>query len=92
MTLTEEAAAILIRVFESLARTNGKTLKPQTRADIERACELLVGAGAELDDLLDDVPSTPRVSPAEAAVNFVDAARADPNYQAWKRQRERTDQ
>lgn len=86
MSPVDEAAAILTRVFEALARASGKTLNARTRADIERACELLASAGAELGDLLDEVPSVPRVSPAEA---MVEAAQADPNYQRWKENRGR---
>jgi hypothetical protein len=78
MSPTDEAAAILIRVFESLARANGKTLKPSTRADIRRACELLSSAGTELDDLLDDAP---RVSPGEAAT-------VPSEVQQWRRERD----
>ncbi len=77
----EEAAQILTRVFEALARANGKTLNARTRADIGRACELLASGGAELDALLDDLP---KVSPAEARAN--DAER-DPAYIEWRRER-----
>jgi len=82
----QEAAAILIRVFEALARASGKTLNSRTRVDIERACTLLASAGAELDDLLDDAPSMPRYAPAEA---MIEAAKADPQFQAWKQRKER---
>lgn len=81
MSPEAEAAQILTRVFEALARANGKTLNARSRADIGRACELLSHAGANLSELLDDVP---RVSPAEA---MVDAAERDPNYQEWRRRR-----
>lgn len=81
MSPTDEVAEILIRVFESLARANGKTLKPATRADIRRACELLSNAGAELDDLLDDLPAAPRVSPGEAATVPIEV-------QQWRRERD----
>jgi hypothetical protein len=88
-TPTQEAAAILTRIFESLARASGKTLKPTTRDDITRACELLASAGQELDDLLDDLP---RVSPAEAAANFIPAEQIDPTYRQWRAERkERTE-
>lgn len=56
MTPQEEAATIFTRLFEALARQNRKTLNERSRADIARACELLSHAGAELDDLLDDLP------------------------------------
>lgn len=81
-TPADEAAAILVRVLESLARASGKTLKASTRADIQRACELLSSAG--FDELEDISPA--RVSPAEA---MVEAAVADPNYQRWKQRRGR---
>jgi len=87
MAPADEAAAILIRVFEALARASGKTLNARTRADIERACELLASAGAELDDLLDDLP---RVSPAEAAAaNYEPPEKVIPNYREWKERKER---
>jgi hypothetical protein len=47
MNATEEASAILIRIFESLARVNRKTLNARSREDIRRACELLANAGME---------------------------------------------
>jgi hypothetical protein len=37
LTPTDEAAQILTRLFESLARRSGATLKPSTRQDIARA-------------------------------------------------------
>jgi hypothetical protein len=67
-TPTEEAAAIFTRIFEALARQNGKTLSAGTRAGIGRACELLTHAGEELDALLEDLPTPPRRSPGEAAI------------------------
>ena len=52
MRPSDEAAEILTRILESMARRMGATLKPSTRADIQRACELLTSAGYEaLDDL-----------------------------------------
>jgi hypothetical protein len=84
MSPEQEAAQILTRILESLARASGKTLKPSTRADIQRACELLAGAGAEYEQL-DDLP---RVSPAEAMVAI---AESDPGYQEWKRRRQEVD-
>ena len=64
MNPTDEAATILIRMFEALARQIGKTLNARSRADIKRACELIAGAGAELDDLFDDRPPPPEMRPA----------------------------
>ncbi len=80
MSASEEAAAILVRVFESIARLNSKTLSASTRADIGRACELLANAGAELEDLLDDLPESPRRSPGEQAIG-------DPRFEAWRARR-----
>jgi hypothetical protein len=76
MSPTEEAAAIFLRVFESLARTAGKTLSQRTREDIEHACDLLANAAADLD-VLEDLP---RQSPAEHAIS-------DPNFQKWRTRR-----
>lgn len=59
MNPQDEAAQILTRLFEALARQNRKTLNERSRADIARACELLSHAGSELDDLLDDMPAPP---------------------------------
>ena len=62
---TEEAAQILTRLFESLARRTGKTLNERGRADVRRACELLSHAGEQYTDLLDDLPDPPpRTRPA----------------------------
>ena len=62
----DEAAQILTRLFEALARQSGKTLNARSREDIKRACELLSNASAELDDLLDDLPPPkPKTTPAE---------------------------
>jgi hypothetical protein len=77
VTPTDEAAAIFCRVFESIARLNGKTLSTTTRADIQRACELLTQAAGAFDELLDDLPDTPRRSPGEQAID-------DPNFQRWR--------
>ena len=88
MTPEQEAAQILTRVFEALARANGKTLNKRTRSDIARACELLVSASGQYTELLDDLPTAARMSPAEAVVN---AAEHDPNYQEWRRRRAEVD-
>lgn len=80
MSTHEEAATIFTRIFEALARQNGKTLSSATRADIGRACELLVNAGAELDDLLEDTLVIPRRRPA-----------ADPEwerFEQWRMERQ----
>lgn len=52
----DEAAAILTRLFDSLARRMGKRLSAGSREDIRRACALLANAGDELDDLFEDAP------------------------------------
>lgn len=62
MDPVSEAAQILTRLFEALARRSGKTLNQRSRADIARACELLASAGDELSDLLDELP--PQAPPA----------------------------
>lgn len=83
MQPNDEAAEILIRVMESMARRMGATLKPATRDDIRRACELLSSAGYEA---LEDAP---RVSPAERAANAYQPAReVIPNYREWKKGRD----
>ena len=74
MTASDEAAQILIRVFEALARQNGKTLAQATREDIRRACDLLT-QGDGLEELLEDIPA--RQSPGEQAIN-------DPQFQKWR--------
>lgn len=56
---TEEAAQILTRLFESLARRSGKTLNERGRADVRRACELLSHSSEHYTDLLDDLPEPP---------------------------------
>jgi hypothetical protein len=69
MDPTEEAAAILIRLFEAICRLNRKTLNTRSRDDIRRACELLSSAGDELDDLLDELPP-PRPPEHRAARDY----------------------
>ena len=81
-TPADEASAILIRMFDTLAAAQGKRLKDTHKAEIRRACELLSADGAlePLDDLA-------RISPAEAVMEF---AEKDPDYKRWKESRERT--
>jgi hypothetical protein len=81
-TPADEAAAILIRMFETLAAAQGKRLKEQHRAEIRRACELLSADGA-----LEPLEDVARVTPAEAAVSLVTAAEADPNYRKWRQEK-----
>ena len=83
MNPTDEAAAILTRVFEALARANGKTLNARTRADSSRACELLASAGSEFSELLDDLP---RTTPGEA-VAAREYATVPPEVERWQRAR-----
>lgn len=83
----DEAAVIFVRLFESLARRSGATLKPTTRADIARACELLSHAG-ETYDLLDDLLEHTPPRREYTTVNFSRDAESDAQYQAWKRRRE----
>jgi hypothetical protein len=85
MTNTEEATAIFIRLFESLARRSGATLKPSTRADIARACELL-STGRDDYDLLDDLLTTPpRATPGERAAR--DFAAVPAEVERWRAER-----
>lgn len=80
MTPADEAAAILIRLFDTIAYGMGKRLGDIHKAEIRRACDLLSldGTLAPLDDL-------PRVSPAEAAADFAEVPQV---VKDWKRQRQ----
>lgn len=82
MNPTDEAAQILTRLFEALARRSGKTLNERSRADIARACELLSHAGEELDDLLEDLPP-----PVERRTAREYATVTLPEVERWKEQR-----
>jgi hypothetical protein len=89
LAASEEAAAILIRTFEALARASHKTLSQKTRADLTRACELLA-RGDSYDELLVDLLEQPpirndRVTQAieRESVNSY----GDPRFGAWRRQR-----
>ena len=86
MNPTDEAAQILIRLFEALARQNRKTLNARSKEDVHRACELLASAGQELDDLLDELPppTEPERRPARE-YNTVSL----PAVERWKEQRDR---
>ena len=77
-----EAAQILTRLLEALARRSGKTLNARSKADITRACELLSHAGEELDDLLDELPP-PRPRNEFSTVSF----EVPPEVGRWKAQR-----
>jgi hypothetical protein len=82
VTPTDEAAAIIIRILESIARLNHKTLSARTRDDVLRACELLTQAAGGFDELLDDLSEPPPRSPGEQAT-------LDPNFQRWRAERDR---
>ena len=86
MTPADEAAQILIRMLNTIVHPQGKRLGAIHEAEIRRACELLSVDGALQP--LDDLPSGPRVSPAEA---MIDAAKTDPQFRDWQRRRERSE-
>lgn len=88
MNPQDEAAQILIRLFEALARRSGKTLNQRSRADIARACELLSHAGEELDDLLDELPPAPRPAPEHRPAREY-ATQVLPEVERWREQRGR---
>ena len=79
MTPSEEAAAILIRMFNTLAYALGKRLRPEHRAELQRCCELLA-SGDELLPL-DDLPPPPRRE--YSTVSF----EVPPEVDRWKAQR-----
>lgn len=79
----EEASAILIRMFDTIAASMGKRLKEEHKVEIRRACELLA-----TDGTLQPLEDVPRVSPAEA---MVAAADSDSNYREWKQRRAEAD-
>jgi len=91
VTPQEEAAQILTRLFEALARRSGKTLNARSREDIRRACELLASAGEELDELLDELPPPPpRPAPEyewKPAREY--ATQVLPEVERWKERRDR---
>lgn len=86
----DEAAQILTRLFEALARRSGKTLNERSRADIARACELLSHSGQELDDLLDELPpAPPKPQPPAYRPAREYATQVLPEVERWKEQRQR---
>jgi hypothetical protein len=90
----DEAAAIFVRLFESLARASGKTLRSTTRNDIARACELLSQSGQEydlLDDLLEHTPPRRDYATVSFSRDQVDAADRDPQYVAWRERQRRAE-
>jgi hypothetical protein len=82
-----EAAQILTRLFEALARRSGKTLNARSREDIKRACELLASAGQELDDLLDELPPPARPPDYRPAREY--STITLPEVEDWKKRRDR---
>nr|ALS90793.1 H-NS histone family [uncultured bacterium] len=91
MNPTDEAAQILTRMFEALARQIGKTLNARSRADIKRACELLASAGAELDDLLDELPPA-AAAPAPERQRARDYTTMPIEVERWREQRRTNDE
>lgn len=86
MLRSDEAAQILTRILEALARQSGKTLGQKTRADIQRACELL--AQDDDYDLLEDLLEQPAIRSDRITQQFErEPAYGDPNFEAWRRQR-----
>lgn len=86
ITASEEAAAILTRTFEALARQAGKTLSRKTRDDLTRACELLA-AGDSYDELLVDLLEQPPIRSERITQQFErEPAYGDPNFESWRRQ------
>ena len=86
MSPTDEAAEILTRLFEALARRSGKTLNERSRADIKRACELLASAGAEIDGMLDDMPAPPPARREYTTMSFEQPI--PPEVERWRGRRE----
>jgi hypothetical protein len=82
----EEAARILCRVLEALARQSGKTLSAKTRAEVERACELL-SAGDDYSDLLDDLLSMPPIRSDRVTQSFERPDYGDAEFGRWRAQR-----
>lgn len=82
MTPADEAAQILIRLLNTIVAPMGKRLGADHIAACHQLCELLSLDGTLAP--LDDAPSMPRMTKAEAAI---DAALADPQFQEWKKQR-----
>lgn len=88
MQRSEEAAAILTRTLESLARVSGKTLSQRTRADLTRACELL--AMGDDYDLLEDLLEQAPIRSDRVTVNFEREGNAgipDQRFQTWRGRR-----
>jgi hypothetical protein len=85
VTPQDEAAQIFMRLFEALARRSGKTLNKRSRDEITRACELLASAGAELEDLFDELP-LPRPRSEYTTINF----EIPPEVDRWKAERGRS--
>ena len=88
MQRADEAAAILTRTFEALARQLGKTLSTKTRADIARACELLA-AGDDYDELLVDLLEQPPIRNDRVTQAIErESTYGDPQFERWRQRRE----
>lgn len=85
MAPADEAAAILIRMFDTLASGMGKRLKDSHKIEIRRACELLAADGnlTPLDDM-------PRTTPGER-VPVSDYATVPPEVDRWRRTQRRNE-
>jgi hypothetical protein len=79
----EEAARILCRVLEALARQNGKTLSAKTRGEVERACELLA-TGDDYSDLLEDLLEQPTMSRVTQSFEQAPADYGDRRFGEWR--------
>ena len=79
ITPADEASAILIRLFETLAHGMGKRLKEEYKSEIRRACELLATDGTltPLDDL-------PKATPGERAAVY---AEVPDEVERWRAER-----
>jgi hypothetical protein len=82
----EEAARILCRILEALARQSGKTLSQKTRTEVERACELL-STGDDYSDLLDDLLSEPPIRNDRVTQSFEREDYGDSRFADWRAQR-----
>ena len=89
MQAHEQAADILLRVLEALARQHKKTLSAATRADVARACELLT-KGDDYSDLLEDLllePPPRREYKTQSFDRVPTEAEQIDDFDHWRRQR-----
>lgn len=87
MHRSDEAAAIITRTLEALARQVGKTLSAKTRADLARACELLA-AGDDYDELLEDLLEQPPIRSERVTQSFDREDYGDPNFGRFRERRQ----